>query len=110
MNYTKETIITDVNSNLKNHLPSIGIEKVEDEILKGLRSYTKYISPKYFYDKKGSELFEKITKLDEYYPTRTEKSILSTIVSKLNLDFFDISIIELGSGDASKIYFYRQSF
>ena len=103
MNYTKETIITDVNSNLENHLPSIGIEKVEDEILIGLRSYPKYISPKYFYDKKGSELFEEITKLDEYYPTRTEKSILSTIVSKLNLSFSDISIIELGSGDASKI-------
>ena len=103
MNYTKETIITDVNSNLENHLPSIGIEKVEDDILKGLRSYPKYISPKYFYDNKGSELFEEITKLDEYYPTRTEKSIISTIVNKLNLDFFDISIIELGSGDASKI-------
>ena len=103
MNYTKETIITDVNSNLENHLPSIGIEKVEDDILKGLRSYPKYISPKYFYDNKGSELFEEITKLDEYYPTRTEKSIISTIVSKLNLNFSDISIIELGSGDASKI-------
>lgn len=103
MNFTKERTLAEINGSLKNHLPHIGIEKVREEILKGLKSYPKYISPKYFYDKNGSELFEEITKLDEYYPTRTEKSILSTIVEKLNLDFSNLSIIELGSGDASKI-------
>ncbi len=103
MNYTKEQAITELESNLENHLPQLGIEKVEHEILKGLKSYPKYISPKFFYDKTGSELFEKITKLDEYYPTRTEKSILASAVENLNLNFSNISIIELGSGDASKI-------
>jgi len=103
MNFTKETTLAEINGSLKNHLPHIGIEKVRDEIIKGLKSSPKYISPKYFYDKKGSELFETITQLDEYYPTRTEKSILSSIVDKLDLDFSNLSIIELGSGDASKI-------
>jgi L-histidine Nalpha-methyltransferase len=103
MNYTKENVLSDSNSDIENHIPNIGKEKVVDEILKGLKSNPKYISPKYFYNKKGSELFEEITKLDEYYPTRTEKSILSTIADKINIDFTGISIIELGSGDASKI-------
>ena len=103
MNYINETITEELNISIENHLPKIGIDNVEDEILKGLKSYPKYISPKFFYDKTGSELFEEITKLDEYYPTRTEKSILTTLVGNLNLDFHNMSIIELGSGDASKI-------
>lgn len=103
MNYGSELIVVDKNFSLLNLLPEIGIDKARAEILSGLKSEQKFISSKFFYDKRGSELFEEITKLDEYYPTRTEKSILSTIVSKLDLDFEDLSIIELGSGDASKI-------
>lgn len=103
MNYKDQQILVDADSNIKNHLPKLGLKKVEDEILEGLKSNSKYISPKFFYDSKGSELFEEITKLDEYYPTRTEKSIITTIANKLNLDFNNMSIIELGSGDASKI-------
>jgi len=103
MNFTEDKIITDKNMNVENHLPKLGIKKVENEILKGLKAVPKYILPKYFYDKKGSELFEEITKLKEYYPTRIEKSILSTISSNINLNFSNMSIIELGSGDASKI-------
>lgn len=109
MNYTKENILSYTNTDTENHLPNISKEKVINEILKGLKSNPKYISPKYFYDERGSELFEEITKLDEYYPTRTEKSILSTMVDKIDIDFSSISIIELGSGDASKIrIFMRQ--
>lgn len=88
---------------IKNYLPDIGIREVKKELIAGLTSSPKFISSKYFYDKKGSELFEEITKLEEYYPTRTEKSILAGILSKLNLDLTDLSIIELGSGDPSKI-------
>lgn len=86
-----------------NYLPGIGDERVRAEILGGLQASPKYILPKYFYDEAGSALFEAITGLDEYYPTRTEKKILSTIANKLNLDFSGLSIIELGSGDSSKI-------
>ena len=47
-----------------------------DEITAGLQSDKPFISPKYFYDELGSRLFEAITLLDEYYPTRVEKSIM----------------------------------
>lgn len=86
-----------------NFLPDIGIDKVREELIDGLTSSPKFIPSKYFYDKKGSLLFEEITKLDEYYPTRTEKSILTYVLSHLNLNYTDLSLIELGSGDPSKI-------
>ncbi len=47
-----------------------------DDVLDGLSQHPKRLSPKYFYDAAGSELFEQITLLPEYYPTRTELSIL----------------------------------
>lgn len=86
-----------------NLLPEIGKEAMQQEILQGLKSTPKYIPSKYFYDKKGSELFEEITSLEEYYPTRTEKEIISALWDKLQLDGQELHIIELGSGDASKI-------
>lgn len=88
---------------LKNFLPEIGIDKLGDEIVLGLKADQKYISPKFFYDNYGSELFEQITELEEYYPTRTEKSIISTVVKDLDINFTNLNIVELGSGDASKI-------
>ena len=86
-----------------NKLKEIDSGKVKEEILEGLNSQPRYISPKYFYNAGGSELFESITELEEYYPTRTEKSILSGIGPKLELDFKGLNIVELGSGDPSKI-------
>ena len=86
-----------------NKLKEIDSGKVKEEILEGLTSQPRYISPKYFYNAGGSELFESITELEEYYPTRTEKAILSGIGSRLELDFNDLNIVELGSGDPSKI-------
>lgn len=88
---------------VENFLPDIGIDKVREELFDGLTSSPKCIPSKYFYDEKGSLLFEEITELEEYYPTRTEKTILKNILSKLNIDFTGLSIIELGSGDPSKI-------
>jgi len=103
MNYIKEESIIKGKVKLINYLPDIGIKKVKEEIFNGLNAFPKYISPKFFYDERGSELFEAITKLDEYYLTRTEKKIVSTIGKDLNIDFSDLGIIELGSGDSSKI-------
>jgi L-histidine N-alpha-methyltransferase len=103
VNYTKEETLSKEGIKLVNYLADIGIKKVKEEIFNGLKAFPKYISPKFFYDEKGSELFEAITKLDEYYPTRTEKKILSTIGKELNLDFSKLCIIEFGSGDSSKI-------
>ena len=46
------------------------------DVLKGLACSPKQINPRFFYDARGSELFENITQLPEYYPTRTEAAIL----------------------------------
>lgn len=74
------------------------------EILAGLTAGTKYVSPKYFYDEAGSQLFDQITELDEYYVTRAERSILETagqeICSYLSEDTM---LIEPGSGSSEKI-------
>ncbi len=103
MNFTNEQTKISKGIKLTNYLTDIGIKKVREEIFKGLSSSPKYISSKFFYDKIGSELFKEITKLDEYYPTRTEKKILSNIAKELHLDFDGLGIVELGSGDHSKI-------
>ena len=80
------------------------IEKTfAEEIFSSLNADLKFISPKYFYDKKGSELFEKICLLPEYYPTRTEVTILKKLQQEL-LSFLDdtFRIVELGSGSSVK--------
>ncbi len=80
------------------------IEKTfAEEISSSLNGDSKYIDPKFFYDKKGSELFEKICLLSEYYPTRTEISILEQLQSDLS-DYVDDSfrLVELGSGSSTK--------
>ena len=103
MNYTNSGVLTHEHIAITNHLPNIGMGTVKEEILNGFRASPKYIPSKFFYDKHGSELFEKITRLDEYYPTRTEKSILSSIGKNLYIDWEGAGIVELGSGDHSKI-------
>ena len=74
------------------------------EVLQGLSSKIKNISPMYFYDDKGSELFQKITQHEDYYLTRTEYEILNLIKNKLPelINVKEIDIIELGVGDGHK--------
>lgn len=74
-----------------------------DEISHSLRQTPKFISPKFFYDQKGSELFEKICGLSEYYLTRTEIEILIRIKPELG-QFLDgrYRLVELGSGSSTK--------
>jgi L-histidine Nalpha-methyltransferase len=74
------------------------------DVVDGLSRQPKRLPPKYFYDATGSELFEQITLLPEYYPTRTELGILrdhggdiSTIVPK------DSALVEFGAGAATKV-------
>ena len=73
------------------------------DILEGLSDTPRRISSMYFYDDLGSQLFEKITQLPEYYPTRTEKGLLKTFAHTQGHTLRDVDIIELGSGDCSKI-------
>lgn len=80
------------------------IEKTfAEEISSSLNRDSKFINPKFFYDKKGSDLFEKICSLPEYYPTRTEITILKHLQDELP-SYIDknFRLIELGSGSSVK--------
>lgn len=80
------------------------IEKTfAEEISSSLNRDSKFIAPKFFYDKRGSILFEKICTLPEYYPTRTEIGILKNLQAELP-SFIDESfrLVELGSGASVK--------
>jgi L-histidine N-alpha-methyltransferase len=72
------------------------------EVAEGLSSPQKELSPKYFYDQRGSELFEEITRLEEYYPTRTERGLLEAWMPSLIRRLGTRSLIELGAGSAEK--------
>jgi dimethylhistidine N-methyltransferase len=77
----------------------------------GLTNNFKYLLPKYFYDAKGSELFEQITKLEEYYPTEIERSIIKNISRKLQKVNVNIStIVEIGSGSSNKTRHIIEAF
>jgi L-histidine Nalpha-methyltransferase len=73
------------------------------DVRAGLTSPFKELSPRYFYDERGSELFEQITELEEYYPTRCEREILQSRSAEIcEAANRPASLIELGSGSARK--------
>lgn len=75
-----------------------------DELIAGLKRDEKTISPKYFYDERGSQLFDRITKLPEYYPTETELAIMRGNIGEIaELVGEQASLIEFGSGSSTKI-------
>ncbi len=76
----------------------------QQELVNGLLAEQKYINPKFFYDKRGSELFEEITKLKEYYPTITERNLLTQYSSEI-ASFITSSavIVEPGAGSCEKV-------
>lgn len=75
----------------------------KEDVLEGLKKSYKSISSKYFYDERGSELFEKISNLDEYYPTDAEMEILETHSEEISDAVGSNSlIIEFGSGSSTK--------
>jgi L-histidine N-alpha-methyltransferase len=71
-------------------------------VAQGLAAPQKELSPKYFYDQRGSELFEEITRLEEYYPTRRERSILEARADDIAATSGADTLIELGSGTSEK--------
>ena len=73
------------------------------DVRAGLTKPFKELSPRYFYDERGSELFEQITELPEYYPTRCEREILERDSAEIVSTAGDpATLIELGSGSAAK--------
>lgn len=75
---------------------------LESDARIGLTSHPRWLPPKYFYDGRGSELFERITELPEYYPTRTERRILEASASDIAGIADAEVLLELGSGSSSK--------
>ena len=74
-----------------------------EDVLRGLTSESKSIPPKYFYDERGSQLFEAITETEEYYPTRTEAAILAEHgEAMLDAAGHGLTVVELGSGSSTK--------
>lgn len=78
-------------------------DSIREDVLEGLSARPKHLPPKYFYDARGASLFERITTLDEYYPTRTELDILDTHADEM-ADAIgpDVHLIEFGSGSGLK--------
>jgi L-histidine Nalpha-methyltransferase len=75
-----------------------------DDVRTGLSATQKALPPKYFYDSRGSELFERITELPEYYPTRAEQSILDEVGAPIVDLVQPAELVELGPGSARKTH------
>jgi len=77
---------------------------LREEVMAGLGRRPRALSPKFFYDRRGSELFEAITETEEYYPTRTELGLLEQHGGEMAaLLGSDCLLVELGSGSSRKI-------
>ncbi len=75
-----------------------------EEVIEGLTKKQKQLPSKLFYDEKGSELFDQICELEEYYPTRTEIKIMQDNISEMSALLGEgTMLVELGSGSSLKI-------
>jgi len=87
---------------LDRHLEGSQLSTMRDEVRAGLTAPQKSLPSKYFYDAVGSELFEKITELPEYYQTRTELAILQSLAAPLADQYRWTEVVEIGSGSSKK--------
>jgi dimethylhistidine N-methyltransferase len=86
-------------------------EAFAQDVAEGLEKKPKSLQPKYFYDDAGSALFEEITRLPEYYLTRTEAELLRECAPELaELIGGNVSLVELGSGSSTKTAILLESF
>ena len=84
------------------HLDSNAPRSLPDDVLDGLTRPFKELPPKHFYDAYGSELFDRICELPEYYPTRAERSILEARATDIARLTGAGELVELGAGYATK--------
>lgn len=82
--------------------PNHQAQALRADVLDGLLATPKTLPPKWFYDARGSELFERITALPEYYPTRVERSVLAARAGEIASLTQARSLVELGSGSSEK--------
>ncbi|MFQ5657310.1 MAG: L-histidine N(alpha)-methyltransferase [Candidatus Methylomirabilales bacterium] len=91
------------NINIRHH----GQEKdpfanIAEDVRRGLTKTPKELTPKYFYDARGAQLFEEISELPEYYQTRTERALLDQIANDLVASCRPTVLVEFGSGSSRK--------
>jgi L-histidine N-alpha-methyltransferase len=93
------------------HLPPDAMATaLRSEVAAGLTAEPKELSPKWLYDDRGCELFDQITRLPEYYPTRTERSILADRASEIVSISGADTVVELGSGTSDKTRLLLDAF
>ena len=76
--------------------------QLRGDALNGLTSTPKFMSPKWLYDERGSELFDAITRQPEYYPTESERGLLRTVAREIAATTKADTLVELGSGTSDK--------
>lgn len=85
------------------HLDELDLIAImKSEVARGLQRPLRQIPPKFFYDERGSQLFERITKLPEYYLTRAERALLEQVAPSLAGRCGCSELLELGSGSSAK--------
>jgi L-histidine Nalpha-methyltransferase len=90
-------------TDLEIHLDDDDVARaLRDDVRTGLTATPKWLPPKWFYDAAGSALFEEITKLPEYYPTRAERAILDERAAEIARITEAKTLVELGSGSSEK--------
>jgi len=82
--------------------PDYAARALREDVRAGLTADPKWLPPKWFYDARGSELFEEITRLPEYYPTRAEREILHARAAEIAAITKAHTLVELGSGSSEK--------
>jgi len=97
------TEMTDARLNVETTVEEHAHDQFKMNVFYGLSSTPKRLSPKYFYDARGSQLFEQICELPEYYPTRTEKTIIEDNLDEIVGDSgHEMVLVEFGSGSSVK--------
>jgi len=94
---------------VRNYLQKSYCNAIARDAYRGFTALQKFIPSKYFYDTRGSRLFDEISYLPEYYPTRTEIAILKQAAPKIMASFPQGDIVELGSGANRKIRIFLDS-
>ena len=101
----------DIHIPLHRHLAPDALEQaLRADVRAGLTASPKTLPPKWFYDERGSKLFDEITRLPEYYPTRTERAILAAEADHLARLTRVETLVELGSGTSEKTHLLLDAF
>jgi L-histidine Nalpha-methyltransferase len=88
---------------VERHLDASDLDgALSDDVRAGLTATPKWLPPKWFYDERGSRLFDEITRLPEYYPTRTERALLARLAGQIATGTSADTLVELGSGTSEK--------